>query len=490
MNTVKHFNRALDWIDHHSIPGKGIAVSSRSQKSYAEVTGYLIPTLLAWNEKARAEAYGKWLLTVQHDAGHWGDPNLNEPYVFDTGQIVKGLLALHEETGAPEWAEASRRACDWIVSCIGADGRPCGPDAEAWGDEVPLAVLLYSYSAVRQAGVSFGERSWIEAVDRSLGWFKQQHDFIKFTHLSHFHAYILEALCDLGHPELARNGMVEVEKLQRPNGAVPGLPTVSWVCSTGLFQYAIVWYKLGQIEKGDAAFRYATKLQNRSGGWYGSYGWFPKYFKNAEISWAVKYFLDALRWRLKSSFEKMAPIFSEHIDTSDGRYSLIRAQVKRSAARKVLDAGCGKGRYLRNLVQDFPDVSFHGVDLSINVMETIPSNVDIKQGSLLSLPYEDNRFDFVYSVEALEHTVHVKGALRELGRVVAPGGKLIIIDKNRQALGKLQLPDWEQWFDTRTLVHNLESLGFSVVAEEAIPYEGQQDKLFTAWIASKPECTN
>ena len=35
------------------------------------------------------------------------------------------------------------------------------------------------------------------------------------------------------------------------------------------------------------------KIQNRTGGFYGSYGKGAKYIPSAEISWAVKYFLDA-----------------------------------------------------------------------------------------------------------------------------------------------------------------------------------------------------
>ncbi len=486
MNTVRHFERALAWIEANTVANAGIAVSSQSDKPYPEVSGYFIPTLLAWNEQERALAYGRWLLTRQHEAGCWGDPNLDEPYAFDTGQIIKGLLSLHESTGTLEWEPALRRACNWIVSRIDDAGKPHVPDEKAWGNEVPLGVLLYSFEAVRRAGVVLNEPAWIESIDRSVAWFTAQPALVEFTHLSHFHAYILEALCDLGLHDLARKGMKKVADLQRSDGAVPAYRNVRWVCSTGLFQYAIVWYKLGEIERGDSAFTYATKLQNRSGGWYGSYGLFSKYFRKAEISWAVKYYLDALSLRLRCSFEKMAPIFSETIDHADGRYRLIREHVQKIGAAVVLDAGCGKGRYLRNLAQDFPSLVLHGADLSAKVMESIPSNVLLKRGSLLGLPYPDASFDLVYTVEALEHAIHIQGALRELARVVQPGGTLIVIDKNKLALGALKLPDWEQWFDTTDLHLRLKDLGFEVRAIEGIPYEGRTDKLFTAWVATKP----
>ena len=91
MNTVFAFNNALHWIDAHTIHNSGIAVNSQNLLPYPEVTGYYIPTLLSWGEVDRAIAYGRWLLSCQHEQGCWGDPNVNEPYAFDTGQIIKGL---------------------------------------------------------------------------------------------------------------------------------------------------------------------------------------------------------------------------------------------------------------------------------------------------------------------------------------------------------------------------------------------------------------
>lgn len=41
---------------------------------------------------------------------------------------------------------------------------------------------------------------------------------------------------------------------------------MNWVCSTGLFQLALVWFRLGELERGNKAFSHACKLQNASGG--------------------------------------------------------------------------------------------------------------------------------------------------------------------------------------------------------------------------------
>jgi malonyl-CoA O-methyltransferase len=103
----------------------------------------------------------------------------------------------------------------------------------------------------------------------------------------------MEALYELGEVELASRGMADAERRQRRDGAIPGYPDVDWVCSTGMAQYALVWYRLGNRQPADLAIRYLEKIQNPTGGFYGSYGKGAKYIPTAEISWAVKYFLDA-----------------------------------------------------------------------------------------------------------------------------------------------------------------------------------------------------
>jgi len=66
----------------------------------------------------------------------------------------------------------------------------------------------------------------------------------------------------MGELELAARGMAEVEKCQRRDGSIPAYPDVEWVCSTGMAQYAIVWYTLGKKELADKAMRYLEKIQN------------------------------------------------------------------------------------------------------------------------------------------------------------------------------------------------------------------------------------
>jgi malonyl-CoA O-methyltransferase len=475
----------MHWICANSIPGAGVAVSSRNRRPYPEVSGYLIPTLLQWGERELANIYGQWLLACQQTEGCWGDPDENLPHVFDTGQVIRGMLALKRISKSEIWNDPIRRACDWICSCISDTGEPLAPDTRRWNIEIPHSVLLYSYAAVSAAGYSEGVDRWVSTMDRAVAWFLRQPGLTDFAQLSHYHAYILEALYDLGSHEIVREAMQSVQSLQRSSGWIPAHRGVRWTCSTGLFQYAVIWYKLGELKKADKTFGYAVSLQNKSGGWFGSYGRSARYFQDAEISWAAKYFLDALSLRIQRSFEAQSDTILERIDDDDGRYVFIKETIAQSGAKSVLDAGCGKGRFVKNLLRDLPAVHLSAMDFSASLTSCLPRAVSSKQGSILSIPYDDAKFDYVYAVEALEHVVNIPAALRELARVLKSGGTLVIIDKNKKHLGRFALPDWEQWFDTHDLCQSLKALGFNVTFKEGVAYENRADRLFTAWLATK-----
>jgi ubiquinone/menaquinone biosynthesis C-methylase UbiE len=56
-----------------------------------------------------------------------------------------------------------------------------------------------------------------------------------------------------------------------------------------------------------------------------------------------------------------------------------------------------------------------------------------------------------YATESLEHAIDIPTAVAELCRIVAPGGRIVIIDKDASAWGRLETPDWERWFEAREL---------------------------------------
>ena len=346
---VENYNKAMKWIKNNNIDCNGIAVSSKDKTIYPEVTGYYIPSLLQWGERDLAISFAKHLCSIQKEDGSWYDSTDTAPYVFDSAQILKGLIAIRYLL--PEVDENIVRGCNWILSNMQSDGRLTTPNKDAWGENEDFCselVHIYCLQPIKDAGRIFDMPDYIEMSQKILEYYKREKlDRIKdFSLLSHFYAYVMEGLYDLGEVELCRESMENLEKYRNSKGGIPGLKDVPWVCSTGLFQLALVWYKLGDLDRGNSLFNYALALQNESGGWYGSYPapgafsrfyrgrWKPYYFPDAEISWAVKYFLDALALKEKLEFEKQAPIFLDTIDENDGRYILIRKLIKTAEIKR------------------------------------------------------------------------------------------------------------------------------------------------------------
>lgn len=311
---IDNFNRALEWIHNNTIDGNGITVTSKVKKIYPEVTGYYIPTLLQWGERELATSYAKYLCETQSDSGAWYDPDGKYPYVFDTAQILKGLIAIR--VLLPEADAHIMKGCDWILTNMQPDGRLTTPNQDAWGNDENFCselVHIYCLSPLRDAGHIFKEKNYVDAANKILAWYKKEkmEQIMNFNLLSHFYAYVMEGLYDMGEWELVRKCMNNLKRFQNRMGGIVALNNVSWTCSTGMFQLALVWYKLGEPEKGNKIFEYACSLQNASGGWYGSYPTYsvfnifnkgyskPSYFPDAEISWANKYFLDALTFKEK-----------------------------------------------------------------------------------------------------------------------------------------------------------------------------------------------
>ena len=80
--------------------------------------------------------------------------------------------------------------------------------------------------------------------------------------------------------------------------------------------------------------------------------------QNLQIrSWAVKYNLDAVFYKNRLEFDIQADSFSSSISKEDGRYQVILKEINsvHKAGMKIIDVGCGKGRFLTNLLEDVKD---------------------------------------------------------------------------------------------------------------------------------------
>lgn len=494
-NFAHKFKRALAWVDTYTVEGAGIAVNSKqSSIPYPEVTGYFIPTLLQWGEVERATAYGAWLLSIQNEDGSWNDPNGNKSYVFDSGQILKGLLALWQrDKNNKALYNALYNGCAWILSCQQENGAIRTPHEDAWSDEVPEAVHLYCLSPIIAFAKHINKPEWVETVNKSIRYYMEDVAHLEWRSLNHFHAYIVEALIDLDFKDIAQRIMdTYVEPQLTPRGHIPAYPgQARWGCTTGSFQYALIWYKLGGVrntKKAARVFNFVSQKQNKSGGFYGSYGLFPRYFPRAEISWAVKYFLDVLPYYIQAFFDEEEHIFPRDIEPTDGRFTYIENIVApHKKPLRICDVGCGKGRFVKLLHHNFPEHSYDACDLSPELLKEVPAAINTDIANLLYLPYEDNTFDIVFCVEALEHAVNIPRAVSELVRITKPEGAIIIIDKNAAKQGYLKLAPWECWFNPDALAKAFNNHNCKSTYKVGLDFDGVKgsNNVFVGWHIQK-----
>ena len=96
----------------------------------------------------------------------------------------------------------------------------------------------------------------------------------------------------------------------------------------------------------------------------------------------------------------------------------------------LLDAGCGTGGMLDVVRQKFPDADLTGVDASSHAIELATArnlNATLRPANVHDLPFAENNFDFVLSLDVLSHAgVDDSLATHEMHRVLRPGGRLLL----------------------------------------------------------------
>jgi ubiquinone/menaquinone biosynthesis C-methylase UbiE len=196
-----------------------------------------------------------------------------------------------------------------------------------------------------------------------------------------------------------------------------------------------------------------------------------------------------LRARIQSSFDQAArdeEHFPSTIDPRIYHVKLIGQHLGPLAGKRVLDVGCGKGRFARVFLAQEPAVELWGLDISEAMLRFVPEGIHTRAGSMTELPFADHFFDGAYATESLEHAVEIEKAVGEICRVVKPGGRIAIIDKNADQWGKLATPEWEKWF-TRRELERLLRRHCREVSSRPISYweDVEPDGLFLAWLAIK-----
>jgi SAM-dependent methyltransferase len=112
------------------------------------------------------------------------------------------------------------------------------------------------------------------------------------------------------------------------------------------------------------------------------------------------------------------------------------------AGRRVLDVGCGSGEFLQRMRTRGWDVV--GVEPDpVAAARARSAELDVRDGSLADAAFADDTFDAIVLSHVIEHVHDPIALLRECGRVLRPGGVLLIMTPNLERIGHRRFgADW------------------------------------------------
>jgi ubiquinone/menaquinone biosynthesis C-methylase UbiE len=132
------------------------------------------------------------------------------------------------------------------------------------------------------------------------------------------------------------------------------------------------------------------------------------------------------------SYDTMSELFQ------GGWYTKLAGEIAAaSPSGAVLDVGCGPGQLAVRLGRIAPSLDITGVDISPDMIERaqkratqlgLTDRVRFQEGDSQSLPFPDDHFDTVVSTLSIHHWDDPELGLREIRRVVKPGGHVFIYD--------------------------------------------------------------
>ncbi|MBN1886758.1 MAG: class I SAM-dependent methyltransferase [Thermoflexales bacterium] len=123
-----------------------------------------------------------------------------------------------------------------------------------------------------------------------------------------------------------------------------------------------------------------------------------------------------------------------------------------SAGKKVLDYGCGNGyvlsQYAKNGAKVYGvDIAQRAIELSAARFRTMNLEGAFVQNDGLTIPFETGLFDIACSMGVLHHVPDPVPVIKELRRVLKPGGEIIVMMYHRNSVRYHLVYRWRKYFD-------------------------------------------
>jgi SAM-dependent methyltransferase len=457
-------------------------------RSYIETTGYIIPTMLNLRDYLKDERYfesalkaGEWLLTVQNSDGSFNDIDLGRPLAFDSGQVLIGLNSLYQETKDSRFFDSARRVSYWLAENQESNGSwvevAYNKQPHTYYTRVASAMLEWAYISNDDfiASRALKMVEWTISNQLESGFFRYSSFIDTKEAYLHTIVYILEGLLDVYQktksPKIFDSIMRSANRLKDVNIRKSPLLCSQYDgnfncknrerCVTGLAQWAGVAWRIYEITENvefkeialSTLFYLKAKQLKRGknirGALPSSVPFWGKYGTFSFVNWNNKFFIDALLrvdkyplefeqecW-VKISFSSSSGTVSDTLSGVDKIYlKHFQSIFGDKKELRVLDLGCGKGKFIKELQRLNPTWEIVGVD------PTFVDKSGILKGGVYQIPFEDNSFDIVLTIEVLQHT-YIKKALSEIYRVLKNRAFLIVGERNPLSLLGVVKPIFE-----------------------------------------------
>lgn len=133
--------------------------------------------------------------------------------------------------------------------------------------------------------------------------------------------------------------------------------------------------------------------------------------------------------------ETLKTMNERHQELSEWALSLLPSDLR---PRNILDVGCGGGMQLMLLSKKYPKSHLRGADPSneavkmaseVNKVHIDSGRCKIDMSAAEDLPYPNGSFDLISAFETYFFWKDLKAAAKEFRRILAPGGKLMIVSE-------------------------------------------------------------
>jgi malonyl-CoA O-methyltransferase len=426
---------ALKWLAQPQ-PGPWLPRLAGQPMGDPQATALAVAVAWTLGAEELVDRWKAWLLSIQRPDGALSDPAHFGPSLSATAAFVQSLQPW--EATSPQVHQAVQAASEYLSVSL----------QEKSFEEPPWDCLVVLHDAAQR----FGKPQWRDQVCRQLRGDEQsilnEHCDVSIDRLARRCAGLL----DLGLEEPACKLLDRLAQRQRRDGSLPALPVCHWVSSAGLAHVALLWQRVGRREAADRALDCLRRRQTATGGFPANWGRGSGTPRERQPARTVIYYLETVRLQVESAFGPEATTVPKSIDPADGRVAAVRGWLGQLPTEaQVADLGCGKGRYVRLLAAEFPGLHWTGVDTSAAMLAELPAAVTACRGSLLRIPLAKQSFDGALAVESLEHALVPERAVAELCRIVCPGGRVLVIDKDRSKQPLSRHEPWERWFTAAEL---------------------------------------